>query len=248
MAGAPFTLFRVTYGSFRELREDMQQMTHGGLLVKVNDASGLELDTPVALELVLPDDTVVAASARVLQVLAGHGVAVAFGPDLLAELGPHANGTDAPGAAATRHERLAPGAPRSARATTSPPQKSEPSTAEKIQIALHGNRDQRNAILRDPNRMLHPYVLRNPQISVDDVLAMAKNAQLSPELLKQIGERQDWLQRPQIAVALARNPKTPANIAIQALAYVPNDTLRQLAKGTGAPPHVVQAARKKVLR
>ena len=239
------TLFRVTYGKYSELRADMQQMTHGGLLVKVADASGLEFDTPVALELVLPDGSVVEASARVLQILPGHGVALAFGPDVLAELQRRSAGNDAPAAKPARHERLQPGAPR---VTGAAPAKSEPTTAEKIQIALHGNRDQRNAILRDQNKMLHPYVLKNPQITVEDVLMIAKNNQSSPEILKQIGARQDWLQRAQIATALARNPKTPAALGIQALDFVPNDVLRQLSKGTGAPPHVIQAARKKVLR
>src|SRR5262249_7992808 len=34
---------------------------------------------------------------------------------------------------------------------------------EKIQLALHGSRDDRAQILRDKNRTLHPFVLKNPQ-------------------------------------------------------------------------------------
>ncbi len=44
-----------------------------------------------------------------------------------------------------------------------------------------------------------------------------------------------------------RNPKTPPEIALRALDYVPAEALRQMAKGVGVAPHVVQAARKKVL-
>jgi hypothetical protein len=119
--------------------------------------------------------------------------------------------------------------------------------AQKIHMALHGTRDERNAILRDKNRSLHPFVLKNPQLSLDDVSAMAKNAQLAPDMLRLIGERKEWMQRPQIALALAKNPRTPPDLAIRALDHVPGDALRAIAKGVGALPHVVQAARKKVV-
>jgi hypothetical protein len=127
------------------------------------------------------------------------------------------------------------------------PTAEEPTRAQKIHLALHGSRDQRNAMLRDRDRGLHAFVLKNPGITVDDVLAIAKNAQFGAEMFKQISERSDWFQRPAIALALARNPKVPAEIAIRALSYVTPDALRQIAKGTGALPHVVQAARKKVI-
>lgn len=119
--------------------------------------------------------------------------------------------------------------------------------AQKIQLALHGTRDQRNAMLRDRDRGLHAFVLKNPGINLDDVLSIAKSAQFGAEMYKQISERADWFQRPAIALALARNHKVPSEIAIRALAYVAPDALRQLAKGAGAPPHVVQAARKRVI-
>jgi hypothetical protein len=65
--------------------------------------------------------------------------------------------------------------------------------------------------------------------------------------LKQIGDRKDWLSRPAIAQALARNPRTPPEVAVRALEHVGLEALRQMAKGTGAPPHVITAARKKVV-
>jgi hypothetical protein len=36
-------------------------------------------------------------------------------------------------------------------------------------------------------------------------------------------------------------------VALRALDHVPLEALRQMAKGAGVPPHVVQAARKKVI-
>ena len=247
MAAAPVS-FRITYQQYGELRDDLSQMGHGGMLVKVADAPGLELDSPISLELVLPDGTSLAAAGRVLHMFPGVGVAVSVPPELVDEVRRCATGSDT-GAGAASHERVgdAPAVPRTrTAAATAAPSIDGLSHADKIQVALHGNRDQRNAILRDPIKTLHPYVLKNPNLNADDVIAIAKNAQMSPEMLGQIAQRKDWFQRPQIALALARNPKTPPEIGVRALDYVPVDALRQLAKG-GALPHVVAAARKKVV-
>ncbi len=149
--------------------------------------------------------------------------------------------------AAATHARPLAGIPRAMAIADGTLRLDELSLSEKIQMALHGSRDERNAILRDKNRTLHPFVLKNPQLSLDDVIAMAKNPQLAPDMLKQIGDRKEWLQRGSVALALAKNPRTPPDIAIRALDYVPNDALRAIAKGVGAMPHVVQAARKKVI-
>jgi hypothetical protein len=241
--------FRITYQQYGELRDDLSQMGHGGMLVKVADAAGLELDAPISLELVLPDGTTLAAAGRVLHVFPGVGVAVSVPPELVDEVRRCSAGTDA-GAGPAHHERIdgAPAAPRTrTAAATAAPSIDGLSHADKIQVALHGNRDQRNAILRDSNKTLHPYVLKNPQLNADDVLAIAKNAQMTPELLGQIAQRKEWFQRPQIALALARNPKTPPEVGVRALDHVPIESLRQIAKGVGALPHVVAAARKKVL-
>lgn len=227
---------RVTYTRYSDLAADVQQMAHGGMLVRDTGVADLAFEAPIELELVLPDGTSLHSAGKVLQVLAGHGVAVTVQPEVIEQ---------ARRAAAAGRDTGAPASTK--REEPSRPQSEEPSRAQKMQIALHGNRDQRNAILRDRDRQLHLFVLKNPGINVDDVLAIAKNPQMGQEMFKQIAERADWLQRPQIATALARNPKVPADIAIRALAHVPQDVLRQFAKGTGAPPHVIQAARKRVL-
>lgn len=250
------TSFRITYSRWSALGDDMtQQMARGGLLVRVDVA--LDFDAPVSLVLVLPDRTVVEGEAKVLQRLEGHGVAVTVGAELVNELRRRvATGGEEQDAEGTRHEQIDPSANI---APIVEAQRSRPSTvrpllsldaltqAQKIHLAMHGTRDERNAILRDQNRTLHPFVLKNPQLSAEDVLEISKNAQMSPALLKLIAERRDWVQRAPIACALVRNPKTPPNVALQALAYVPMDALRIMAKGTGVLPHIAQAARKKVI-
>jgi hypothetical protein len=172
----------------------------------------------------------------VVSILPGVGVAVAFPAARVADVRAL---LDAPAGADVPAE-----APEAADA---PAPSSRATTAEKIQMALHGTREDRAAILRDQNRSLHAFVLKSPQVTLDEVTAWAKNPQTSADFLRQIGERKEWLGRPAIAQALVKNPRTPPELAVRALDHVGAEALRQMAKGTGAPPHVVQVARRKVL-
>jgi hypothetical protein len=320
MTGFP-GVFRVTYARYGELRDDLaQQMARGGLLVKVQDAPGLDFDSAVALELVLPDGTTLQGLGKVLQVFAGVGFAVTVQPELVEEVSRFAGRPEVTASGTARHERVehpmthpAPPArprrtsapssmwlspsrlrrpattplpvaavPRAKPATTPPPVAPPPvapppvaaepspvapppvaaepppaatvparhdglSRMEKVQKALHGTRDERNAILRDRDRTLHAFVLKNPQLDADDVVAIARNPQLAADLLQQVGDRKEWLQRPAVALALVRNPRTPPELAVRALEHVPIEAVRQLARGAGALPHVQAAARKKLL-
>jgi hypothetical protein len=311
-------VFRVTYARYGELRDDLaRQLARGGLLVKVLDAPGLDFDSAVALELVLPDGTMVQGTGKVLQVFAGVGFAVTVQPQLVEEVTRFAGRPEVAASGTARHERVerpalhpvpplrprrtsapsslwfSPAAPLRRPATTPPPLATVPrarpattppppaaatltppaavaaeaplaaaepppaaspsarpdglSRMEKVQKALHGTRDERTAILRDRDRTLHAFVLKNPALDADDLVAIARNPQLAADLLQQVGDRKEWLQRPAVALALARNPKTPPELAVRALDHVPLEALRQLAKGAGALPHIQVAARKKLL-
>ena len=116
-----------------------------------------------------------------------------------------------------------------------------------MQLALSGGREERHHLLRDNNKVLHAYVLRNPRIGIDEVQAAAKLNSLSPEALKAISEHSEWGQNPVICAALVRNPKTPMAIALRLLPRVPLNDLRAIAKGAGRQ-QVVLAARKLLVR
>jgi len=247
---------RITYASYSELRRDVtEQMARGGVLVRIDRIADLHLHTPIMLELVLPDGERLSSTGQVLQQLPGFGVAVTVEPGVV-EILKQCTGVDHANVVAAQHQRVEDGAPT---AEPTEPNDSSPrpasirpaveslTHAQKIHMAMHGNRDERNAILRDTNRSLHPFVLKNPQLGADDVLEICKNALTSPVLLKLISDRKEWFQRPAIALGLARNPKTPPDVAVRALAHVSIDALRIMAKGSGVLPHVAQAARKKIL-
>ncbi len=223
---------RVAYAAASDLRAALdQEIARGVLLVKGTPPEGLAFRAPVRLAIAAPGGTLW-VDTEVLSLLPGVGVVVAFPAAKLAEV-----------------RALADAAP--ATEPQAAPEPAAPATkatnAEKIHLALHGTREDRAAALRDQNHTLHAFVLKNPQVGVEEITAWAKSPQMTPDFLKLIGERKDWLSRPAIAQALVKNPRTPPEVALRALDYVPVEVLRQMAKGVGAAPHIVQAARRKVL-
>jgi hypothetical protein len=213
------------YESPTELKEEHDtQMVKGGLLVRGEPPPGVALYDRVELEIAgrFPplDKTSVIVVGQIVQIVAGVGVAVVFDPAPLTQA-----------LAAT-------GAPRPVAVATS-------DKASKIHQALHGNKDDRLHILRDTNKTFQQYVLRNPGLELDEIVAMAKMRTLAPDVLAAIAGRKEWL-RADIAIALVRNPSTPTPTAVRMLDHVSPADLRQLAKDTHTRPPVQQAARKKL--
>jgi hypothetical protein len=121
------------------------------------------------------------------------------------------------------------------------------SLQEKMQIASSCDRDLRMQLLRDPNKQLHPLVLRNPRIGLEEVQWAARLTSLNPEALKIIGEHPEWGQSAAIAGALVRNPKTPLPVALKLVARLPVGDLRVLAKAQ-VRLQIQAAAKKQLMR
>lgn len=207
------------------LTDAREQLAHGGLLVRGEPPAGADRGAPVELTVVTPVGSK-AVTGQILQVLAGAGVAVGFDAAELAELVARAETGGAPAVA--------------------PQQSHGAAQAAKIQQALHGDKNQRAAILRENNKALHTYVLRNPQIGLDEVAAIARMTTVAMDVLTFIAGRREWYERPEVAIALVRNPKTPVPLAIRMLDHVGQAELRQLAKA-GVREAISRVARKKIL-
>ena len=237
---------RVQYFRAADIRADYDsQLSRGGLLVRVQVGEDHQQFESVELELVA-GPTMIVLDAQLVQVFPIAGVAVTFKPTPALQNWVEAACATASGDRDAEHTVVVPVTPPSAlmhAVVEAAPEKA----SDKIQQALRGNRDERAAILRENNPALHQHILRNPGLQLDEISAIAKMRTISPEILKQIADRKEWAQRPDIALALVRNPKTPVPIAIRLLDYVGAGELRQLAKDQHTRTPIQQAARKKVI-
>jgi hypothetical protein len=118
---------------------------------------------------------------------------------------------------------------------------------EKVQLALHGNREARQLLMRDRAGVVQSSLVRNPKITLDEVQALARAPQLSPETAETLAQHPTYGASPQIAMALVRNPRTPVPTATQLIARLSPNDLRVVAKGLGVRTQVAAAARKRLV-
>jgi hypothetical protein len=119
---------------------------------------------------------------------------------------------------------------------------------ERLKLALKGNREARQILIRDSSRIVQRFVLLNPRISEDEVVILAKNRSIDRELLEQICRRKEWLANYQVKLALATNPKTPLPLAVRLVpSLLPRD-LRTLAKSKNVPGAVNGLAKRLVIQ
>lgn len=213
------------YATPAELAIDVDsQLGRGGLLVRGDVPAELQQFAAVELEVVCGAASVIVA-AQVLQSFAGVGVAVSIDAAGSARIAALATAPAAAPAVGAAHAML-----------------------DKIQRALKGDREARFAVLRDTNRSLHLHVLRNPGLALDEVAAIARMTGVSVDALKQIANKREWGHRPEIAIALIRNPTVPVPVAIELLGFVSDGDLQQLAKDTRTRDPVQRAARKRLIK
>ena len=119
--------------------------------------------------------------------------------------------------------------------------------AEKLKLALRGNKDARSILIRDGSKMIRRFVMQNPRISDSEVIAVARNRSSDEELLRIIVDNREWMRNYQVRLALTSNPKTPLAVALKQLPTLGERDLRVLAKSRNVPQAVVSQARRLLL-
>jgi hypothetical protein len=122
----------------------------------------------------------------------------------------------------------------------------EMSSSEKMQLALHGDRNARLLLLKDVNKTVQTFLLQNPRITIDEIRYIAGYRQANPDVLVTIAGHREWGQNQGVLAALVRNPKTPSLTAVKLLDKIAPAELRRLAKSGEVPRAVQVAARKRV--
>jgi hypothetical protein len=110
--------------------------------------------------------------------------------------------------------------------------------SEKVQFALHGGKDARSLLLKDPNRQVSQAVLGSPKITEDEILLIAQSRNVSDEILRTVGKNKEWLKNYSIRFSLICNPKTPLGISMSLLASIKGKDLGLLSKSKNIPEAV----------
>jgi hypothetical protein len=118
------------------------------------------------------------------------------------------------------------------------------SVAEKVKLALKGNKDARAILLRDTNKIIPRLVLQNPRISEDEILMLSKDRNTDDEVLRMIGESREWTKIYVVRAALVENARTPVAIALKLLVTLADREIVRLAKSKNVPSVIATQARR----
>ncbi len=115
---------------------------------------------------------------------------------------------------------------------------------EKIRLATLGNKEARNLLIKDPNRLVIHSVISSPKLTEDEVISFAGNKNLSKDVANLIANKKEFLKSYAVKVALVNNPKTAVPTAIKLMPYLMEKDLRNMAKSRAVSSVVVAAARR----
>jgi hypothetical protein len=106
---------------------------------------------------------------------------------------------------------------------------------ERVQMAIKGNRDARQLLIRDPCRVVQRAVLQSPQLTDREVESFAGMASLGDEALRMIAGNRKYRKNYTVTRALVFNPKTPLEISLHMLPTVAPQDLKMLVTNKNVP-------------
>jgi len=109
------------------------------------------------------------------------------------------------------------------------------SMGQKVALAVKGNREVRNLLIRENNRMLSLKVLENPRLSETDIEAYAKSTNLSDDVLRGIANQKEWCKKYPIVRALVFNPKAPLGVTLDFVKRLTLKDIEFLSKNRNVP-------------
>jgi len=249
-------VFHVVYHGPQAFQRDCAgQLKMRGLLLRTE--AQLDQFAAVAVCVHAPDGEEIELSGEVVQVVPGQGLAVQFGDESGAAIeqliAKSSDGLEEGEPAGDDPEFFAPGQEPSGstpdRITHSrnlQDQIAEMNVAQMRVAALHGRKDMRMLLIRDRNKTIHPFVVKNPAITLDEIEQIAKMPAVNPDVLRMIAKSRDWNRSVTVCRNLVRNPKTPMKEALALMAKLPLSDIRAMAKSGNVRTPIQQAARKKL--
>jgi hypothetical protein len=120
------------------------------------------------------------------------------------------------------------------------------SMGQKVALAVKGNREVRNILIRENNKMLCLKVLENPRVSDTDAEAWAKSTNVPDDVLRGIANKKEWMSKYSIVKGLVSNPKAPVGVTLDLIKRLTLKDQEFLAKNRNVPETIRTTARRLV--
>jgi hypothetical protein len=114
--------------------------------------------------------------------------------------------------------------------------------AQKIKLAMKGNKSARNLLVRNPNKQISTAAMRNPKMTEDEVEFIVKNKGTSEHIFREVALNKEWMKSYNIISWMVKNPKTPLDISIGILHRLMVQDVEFLARSKDIPATLRQMA------
>lgn len=101
--------------------------------------------------------------------------------------------------------------------------------ADKIKLALFGNKEVRTTLIRDANKIVATTVLKSPKITDGEIAMFANSRNVCDDVIRIIAGNKEWVKNYRVKVSLVNNPKTPVPIAMKLVSSLNTKDLKDLA-------------------
>ena len=115
---------------------------------------------------------------------------------------------------------------------------------DRMKLAMKGDREARNILIRDPNRIVAQAVIQNPKLTDQEAEKIASMRTVPEEVLRLIATNRTWARNYQIMLKLAQNPRTPLTNSMTILTRLQTKDLIMISKNK----NVSEAIRKQAFR
>lgn len=109
------------------------------------------------------------------------------------------------------------------------------SVSAKIKLALLGNKEARDLLIKDPNKIISSSVLKNPRVTEEEVLKVVKSKSTQDTVLRLISMNKGFLKNYPIKLGLVTNPKTPSAISLKLIKDVRGNDINKLSRSRNIP-------------
>lgn len=116
--------------------------------------------------------------------------------------------------------------------------------AQRVALAVRGNKEARSILVRDPNKMVASATIRSPRITEQEVVMAATSRSVADEVIRIIANTKEMTRSYAVKLALVNNPKTPLPTAMRMLTLLRENDVRNIAKSKNVPASVSTQARR----
>lgn len=113
---------------------------------------------------------------------------------------------------------------------------------DRVKLAMKGDREARNILIRDPNRVVAQAVIQNPKITENEVEKIATMRSVPEDVLRQIAMNRQFARNYAIMLKLAQNPRTPIGNVFTILTRLQLRDLISMVKNRNIPDAVRKQA------